>query len=35
MILKYKGTFRIASWRGTQVAVKTFREEVITGDDKV
>lgn len=30
-----KGTFRIASWRGTQVAVKTLREELLTDDDKV
>ncbi|KAF3444952.1 hypothetical protein FNV43_RR14645 [Rhamnella rubrinervis] len=30
-----KGTFRIASWRGIQVAVKTLGEEVFTDDDKV
>ncbi|XP_027330718.1 integrin-linked protein kinase 1 isoform X2 [Abrus precatorius] len=30
-----KGTFRIALWRGTQVAVKTFGEEVFTDADKV
>ncbi|KAH9706295.1 Integrin-linked protein kinase family [Citrus sinensis] len=30
-----KGTFRIASWRGTQVAVKTLGEEVFTDEDKV
>ncbi|KAK7385940.1 hypothetical protein VNO78_31937 [Psophocarpus tetragonolobus] len=30
-----KGTFRIALWRGTQVAVKTLGEEVFTDDDKV
>ncbi|KAK7276787.1 hypothetical protein RIF29_17933 [Crotalaria pallida] len=30
-----KGTFRIALWRGIQVAVKTFGEEVFTDDDKV
>lgn len=30
-----KGTFRIASWRGTQVAVKKLAEEVITDEDKV
>ncbi|RDY02143.1 Serine/threonine-protein kinase HT1, partial [Mucuna pruriens] len=30
-----KGTFRIALWRGTQVAVKKLGEEVFTDDDKV
>ncbi|GMN54876.1 hypothetical protein TIFTF001_023999 [Ficus carica] len=30
-----KGTFRIASWRGIQVAVKTLGEEVFTDEDKV
>ncbi|KAG5081638.1 hypothetical protein AAZX31_02G271100 [Glycine max] len=30
-----KGTFRIALWRGTQVAVKTLGEELFTDDDKV
>ncbi|XP_047180701.1 integrin-linked protein kinase 1-like isoform X2 [Vigna umbellata] len=30
-----KGTFRIALWRGTQVAVKTLGEEVFADDDKV
>nr|GMD87784.1 serine/threonine-protein kinase HT1-like [Ipomoea batatas] len=30
-----KGTFHIASWRGTQVAVKKFGEEVITDEEKV
>ncbi|KAL9316612.1 hypothetical protein ACSQ67_017613 [Phaseolus vulgaris] len=30
-----KGTFRIALWRGTEVAVKTLGEEVFTDDDKV
>ncbi|KAI4308065.1 hypothetical protein L6164_031180 [Bauhinia variegata] len=30
-----KGTFRIASWRGIQVAVKTLGEEVFADDDKV
>ncbi|KDP42670.1 hypothetical protein JCGZ_00174 [Jatropha curcas] len=30
-----KGTFRIASWRGIQVAVKTLGEEVLTDEDKV
>lgn len=32
---KFQGTFRIASWRGTQVAVKRLGEEVITDEDKV
>ncbi|XP_022720348.1 serine/threonine-protein kinase TNNI3K-like isoform X4 [Durio zibethinus] len=30
-----KGTFCIASWRGTQVAVKKLGDEVITDEDKV
>ncbi|MED6136056.1 hypothetical protein PIB30_052361 [Stylosanthes scabra] len=30
-----KGTFRIALWRGIQVAVKTLEEDVFTDDDKV
>ncbi|XP_057949727.1 integrin-linked protein kinase 1 isoform X2 [Malania oleifera] len=30
-----KGTFRMASWRGIQIAVKKLGEEVITDDDKV
>lgn len=30
-----KGTFRVATWRGTQVAVKTLSEDVITNEDKV
>ncbi|KAK1286353.1 Serine/threonine-protein kinase CTR1 [Acorus calamus] len=30
-----KGTFRIALWRGIQVAVKKFGEGVITDEDKV
>uniref|UniRef100_A0A5B7AK26 Putative dual specificity protein kinase shkB n=1 Tax=Davidia involucrata TaxID=16924 RepID=A0A5B7AK26_DAVIN len=30
-----KGTFRIASWRGIQVAVKKLEEEVISDEDKV
>nr|DAD37690.1 TPA_asm: hypothetical protein HUJ06_008329 [Nelumbo nucifera] len=30
-----KGTFRIALWRGTQVAVKTLGDDVITDEDKV
>ncbi|VFQ97079.1 unnamed protein product [Cuscuta campestris] len=30
-----KGTFHIASWRGTQVAVKKFGEEVIADEEKV
>ncbi|CAK9154688.1 unnamed protein product [Ilex paraguariensis] len=30
-----KGTFRIALWRGTRVAVKKLGEEVITEEDKV
>ncbi|KAJ1378994.1 Serine-threonine/tyrosine-protein kinase, catalytic domain [Sesbania bispinosa] len=30
-----KGTFRIALWRGIQVAVKTLGEEVFSDDDKV
>ncbi|KAH1092828.1 hypothetical protein GLYMA_14G026700v4 [Glycine max] len=30
-----KGTFRIALWRGIQVAVKTLGEELFTDDDKV
>ncbi|XP_043690038.1 integrin-linked protein kinase 1-like isoform X2 [Telopea speciosissima] len=30
-----KGTFCIASWRGTVVAVKTLREDVFPDDDKV
>lgn len=30
-----KGTFRSASWRGIQVAVKTLGEEVFTDEDKV
>ncbi|XP_048328295.2 integrin-linked protein kinase 1 isoform X2 [Ziziphus jujuba] len=30
-----KGTFRIASWRGIQVAVKTLEEELFTDEDKV
>ncbi|XVF60808.1 hypothetical protein PTKIN_Ptkin08bG0077700 [Pterospermum kingtungense] len=30
-----KGTFRVASWRGTKVAVKTLGEEVFTDEDKV
>lgn len=30
-----KGTFRMATWRGSQVAVKTFGEDVITDEDKV
>lgn len=30
-----QGTFRIASWRGIQVAVKTLGEEVFTDEDKV
>ncbi|KAJ4729067.1 putative Protein kinase [Melia azedarach] len=30
-----KGTFRIASWRGIQVAVKTLGEEVFTDENKV
>lgn len=31
----FQGTFRIALWRGTRVAVKTLGEEVFTDDDKV
>lgn len=31
----FQGTFRIASWRGIQVAVKKLGEEVITDEDKV
>ncbi|KDP21162.1 hypothetical protein JCGZ_21633 [Jatropha curcas] len=30
-----KGTFRIASWRGIQVAVKKLGEDVISDEDKV
>lgn len=30
-----KGTFCIASWRGTKVAVKTLEEEVFTDEEKV
>ncbi|XP_044461224.1 integrin-linked protein kinase 1-like [Mangifera indica] len=30
-----KGTFRMASWRGIQVAVKKLAEEVISNEDKV
>ncbi|XP_068640579.1 serine/threonine-protein kinase 12-like [Aristolochia californica] len=30
-----KGTFRIALWRGTQVAVKKLEEDVLTDEDKV
>ncbi|KAG8659860.1 integrin-linked protein kinase 1 isoform X1 [Manihot esculenta] len=30
-----KGTFRIALWRGIQVAVKTLGEELFTDEDKV
>ncbi|XP_057441301.1 integrin-linked protein kinase 1 [Lotus japonicus] len=30
-----KGTYRIALWRGIEVAVKTLGEEVCTDDDKV
>ncbi|XP_068665596.1 serine/threonine-protein kinase 12-like [Aristolochia californica] len=30
-----KGTFRIALWRGTQVAVKKLGEDVLTDEDKV
>ncbi|XP_010525318.1 PREDICTED: serine/threonine-protein kinase HT1 [Tarenaya hassleriana] len=30
-----KGTFRMASWRGIKVAVKTFGEELFTDEDKV
>ncbi|XP_044503037.1 integrin-linked protein kinase 1 isoform X2 [Mangifera indica] len=30
-----KGTFRMASWRGIQVAVKTLGEGVLTDEDKV
>lgn len=30
-----KGTFRIALWRGTQVAVKTLREDVFSDENKV
>ncbi|XP_031263356.1 integrin-linked protein kinase 1-like isoform X2 [Pistacia vera] len=30
-----KGTFRMASWRGIQVAVKTLGEEVLTDENKV
>ncbi|XP_044497127.1 integrin-linked protein kinase 1 isoform X2 [Mangifera indica] len=30
-----KGTFRIASWRGIQVAVKKLAEDVISDEDKV
>ncbi|KAF5752791.1 Dual specificity protein kinase splA [Tripterygium wilfordii] len=30
-----KGTFQIASWRGTQVAVKKLQEDVFSNDDKV
>ncbi|KAJ7960701.1 putative Protein kinase [Quillaja saponaria] len=30
-----KGTFRSASWRGIQVAVKTLREEVLNDEEKV
>nr|XP_048328297.1 integrin-linked protein kinase 1 isoform X4 [Ziziphus jujuba var. spinosa] len=32
---KPPGTFRIASWRGIQVAVKTLEEELFTDEDKV
>ncbi|XP_015876539.3 integrin-linked protein kinase 1 [Ziziphus jujuba] len=30
-----KGTFRIASWRGTEVAVKKLGDEVLVDEDKV
>ncbi|KAG1367785.1 integrin-linked protein kinase 1 [Cocos nucifera] len=30
-----KGTFRVATWRGIQVAVKRLGEDVITDEDKV
>ncbi|KAJ0051313.1 hypothetical protein Pint_01453 [Pistacia integerrima] len=30
-----KGTFRMASWRGIQIAVKTLGEEVLTDENKV
>lgn len=30
-----QGTFRMATWRGSQVAVKTLGEDVITDEDKV
>ncbi|KAJ3671007.1 hypothetical protein LUZ60_008433 [Juncus effusus] len=30
-----KGTFRIATWRGTQVAVKQLDDDLITDEDKV
>ncbi|EOX92973.1 PREDICTED: serine/threonine-protein kinase STY8 isoform X2 [Theobroma cacao] len=32
---KSPGTFRVASWRGIKVAVKTLGEEVFTDEDKV
>lgn len=31
----HQGTFRIALWRGIQVAIKKLGEEVVSDDDKV
>lgn len=31
----FQGTFRMATWRGIQVAVKTLSEELLTKEDKV
>lgn len=31
----FQGTFLLATWRGIQVAVKMFGEEVMTNEDKV
>lgn len=31
----FQGTFRIATWRGIQVAVKKLGEDLITDEDKV
>lgn len=34
-ILIFQGTFLLATWRGIQVAVKMFGEDIMTNEDKV
>lgn len=34
-LISFQGTFLLATWRGIEVAVKMFGEDVMTDEDKV
>ncbi|RWW09011.1 hypothetical protein GW17_00027518 [Ensete ventricosum] len=35
LLISFQGTFLLATWRGIEVAVKMFGEDVMTDEDKV